>query len=228
MDNNYKITIKGESRPIKTGDTFNRLTITEFTRHNGKLSANCICTCGNHVENVLVRHLLTGNTKSCGCYNSEIVKKRNHKHGYATRNKNRLYTIWQDMIRRCSNPSRKGHEHYYDKNITVCDEWKQFIKFKNWALSNGYNDTLTLERCDNNQGYNPSNCKWIPKSEQSMNRSTNHYITYNGETHTLTDWANKLGLSRSTLSNRLNTAKWSIEKAFTTPVPSTQTDTGHK
>lgn len=74
MDNNYKITIKGESHPIKTGDTFHRLTITEFTRHNGKLSANCICTCGNHVENVLVRHLLTGNTKSCGCYNSEIVK----------------------------------------------------------------------------------------------------------------------------------------------------------
>lgn len=93
MDNNYKITIKGESHPIKTGDTFNRLTITEFTRHNGKLSANCICTCGNHVKNVLVRHLLTGNTKSCGCYNSEIVKKRNHKHGYATRNKSRLYTI---------------------------------------------------------------------------------------------------------------------------------------
>lgn len=52
MDNNYKITIKGESHPIKTGDTFHRLTITEFTRHNGKLSANCICTCGNHVENV--------------------------------------------------------------------------------------------------------------------------------------------------------------------------------
>lgn len=101
-------------------------------------------------------------------------------------------------------------------------------KIQKLGITNGYNDTLTLERCDNNQGYNPSNCKWIPKSEQSMNRSTNHYITYNGETHTLTDWANKLGLSRSTLSNRLNTAKWSIEKAFTTPVPSTQTNTGHK
>ena len=74
MDNNYKITIKSKSYNVKKGDTFNRLTITEFTRHNGKLSANCICTCGNQVQNVLVRHLLTGNTKSCGCYNSDITK----------------------------------------------------------------------------------------------------------------------------------------------------------
>ena len=76
MNNNYKITIKGKSHPVKTGDTFNRLTITEFTRHNGKLSANCICTCGNHVENVLVRHLHSRGAKKTPDFNRGMNSRR--------------------------------------------------------------------------------------------------------------------------------------------------------
>lgn len=99
------------------------------------------------------------------------------------------------------------------KGIKVCEEWDDYSSFYDWAIANGYNDNLTLERIDNNKNYEPNNCKWIPKSEQSKNRTSNHYITYNNQTKTLTDWAKEFGIKRTTLSNRIRKG-WPIEKAF--------------
>lgn len=120
------------------------------------------------------------------------------------------------MRRRCSNLNRGDAKNYSSKGIQVCEEWQSFPVFKEWALTHGYADDLTIERKDNNEGYNPQNCCWIPKSEQSKNRTTNHYITYNNQTMTLTDWSKTLGVNRLTLSARLSRG-WTVEKAFTTP-----------
>ena len=96
------------------------------------------------------------------------------------------------------------------------DNWeKDFMSFYNWAYENGYEDNLTIERIDNDKNYCPENCCWISKSEQSKNRSTNHYITFNNETKTLTDWSRETGINRTTIYSRLRKG-WSIERTLTT------------
>lgn len=209
------VIFKGNPVLVKRLDKFNRLTILSFFKSNGKLCVKCQCDCGNILESVVLRSLLSGNTKSCGCYNQELRMQRNIKHGDGFRNnKTRLYKIWVDMRRRCNNTRRdKDAKNYACKGIKVAAEWDDFETFKKWALENGYNDTLTIERKDNSDGYNPQNCSWIPKGEQSKNRDSNHYITYNNKTQTLTDWAKEIGIKRTTLSGRLRSG-WSIEKAL--------------
>lgn len=217
--NVIEMNYKGNKISISVGNVYNKLKIINLFKVNYKLYATCECECGKIVDKICVRSLLTGNTKSCGCYNKELTIQRNLKHGQKTRNKkaDRLYSIWADMRRRCSNVNRKDAQNYALKNIKVCEEWNNYELFMNWALQNGYNDELTLERIDNSKGYNPDNCKWIPKSEQSKNRTSNHYITYNGKTQTLTDWSKEIGIPRTTLDSRLK-RHWSIEDALTKPL----------
>lgn len=186
------------------GDKYNRLTILDMYKEKSKTVFKCKCDCGKIVDNIQPFSLISGNTKSCGCYNKELRMKRNLKHNDAHReNKTRLYKIWIDMRKRCNNPNTKSAKNYYFKNIKVCEAWNDYNIFKEWALNNGYNDDLTIERIDNSLGYNPENCKWILKSEQSKNRTTNHYISYNGETHTLTEWCKIKNISRTTLYKKL-------------------------
>lgn len=196
----YSMVYKGIEYDINIGDVHNRLTITKLYKKKSKLYCDCLCECGNTRNGVLVRSLYTGNTKSCGCYNKELTIIRNTTHNQS---KTRLYKIWQGMIRRCNNPNRKDHKHYHSKGVTVCDEWYDFQIFQEWANSNGYSDELTIERIDNSKGYNPYNCTWIPKSQQSKNRTNLHMITYEGETLTLTDTALKYNIKRVTLTNKL-------------------------
>lgn len=173
----------------------------EYKQKNGNV---IYVKCGTQVQHVLLGSLIRGNTKSCGCLNQELKMARNLKHGCAYRaKKSRLYKIWADMHKRCDNPNTKSAKHYYEKKIAYCDEWKEFQAFQEWALSHGYRDDLTLERKNNTKGYCPENCLWIPFSEQSKNRTSNHYITYQNETHTLTEWSRILGLKRSTIYSRL-------------------------
>lgn len=189
---------------VKCGQCFERLTIQTMYKDKGRVYSDCTCKCGTQVQHVLLGSLIRGNTKSCGCLNQELKMARNLKHGCACRaKKSRLYKIWADMHKRCDNPNTKSAKHYYEKKIAYCDEWKSFQAFQEWALSHGYRDDLTLERKDNTKGYCPENCLWIPFSEQSKNRTSNHYITYQNETHTLTEWSRILGLKRSIIYSRL-------------------------
>lgn len=119
------------------------------------------------------------------------------------------------MKERCYNRNKIAYKNYGGRGITICNEWlNDFLSFYNWAMKNGYNDTLTIERIDNNGNYEPSNCKWIPKSEQSNNRRCNHRIYHNGETHTITEWANIIGVNRDTLYNRFKKIG-NVERIFT-------------
>ena len=129
-----------------------------------------------------------------------------------------LYNVWSTMKQRCDNPNDKHYKWYGAKGISYCKEWSNVENFVKWCEENGYKKGLTLDRIDPTKNYEPSNCRFITMSEQQSNKTSNHLIKYNGETHTLTQWSKILGISRSTLSGRIVISGWSIERAFTEEV----------
>ena len=136
------------------------------------------------------------------------------KHGLSN---TRLHKIWHSMYCRCYYKSTNQYKNYGGRGIKVCEEWKHiqgFINFYNWAINNGYKETLTLDRIDNNKGYCPSNCRWITPKEQSNNRRNNVYYTFNGETKTSKQWCELYNISQTTLSDRLKRG-WTLQQALT-------------
>lgn len=124
----------------------------------------------------------------------------------------RLYRIWKAMRTRCNNPHFKLYYRYGGRGIRVCKEWENFDSFQSWAYKNGYNDSLTIDRINNDGNYSPENCKWSSLAEQQQTRSSCHMITYNGKTQNLTRWASEYHMPRERLKRRLELG-WSFEKA---------------
>jgi hypothetical protein len=118
------------------------------------------------------------------------------------------------MKQRCSNPKNIGYKYYGEKGVLVCDEWQDFSGFCAWALTSGYAEDLTIDRINSNGNYEPANCRWATAKEQQNNTSYCRLITFHGETHNVTQWAEILGIPRTALYNRMRRG-WDIEKAFT-------------
>lgn len=127
----------------------------------------------------------------------------------------RLYRIWNSMKQRCSNPKAISYKYYGGKGITVCEEWQDFKPFYEWAMANGYRDDLTIDRKDSNGNYCPENCLWATNKVQQNHTSYNRLITFRGETHNITEWAEILNIPRNVLYNRTRRG-WDIEKILTT------------
>lgn len=124
------------------------------------------CYCGVEFKTV-IRNVKTGQTRSCGCYNRQLIKKTNITHGLS---RHRLYRVWSVMLDRCQNKNNKGYENYGGRGIKVCDRWKtDFVSFYNWAIDNGYKEGLSIDRINNDLGYSPDNCRWATKKVQSRN-----------------------------------------------------------
>lgn len=126
------------------------------------------------------------------------------------------------MIYRC-NPKKtvKCYELYRKNNIRVCDDWSGengFMNFYNWSMQNGYSDDLTIDRIDGKKGYCPENCRWVDYKVQANNTTRNRIITYNGQSKTMSEWAEELNIPYGRLSSRINVHKMSIEDAFRTDV----------
>ena len=131
----------------------------------------------------------------------------------------RLYRIWINIKTRCLNKKDNHYNRWGGRGITICEEWlNDFMNFYDWAMVNGYQENLSIDRIDNNGNYEPNNCRWSTIKEQNRNQRTNNLITYNGETLCLIEWAEKIGIKSNTLWNRLNLYKWSIEKTLTTKI----------
>lgn len=176
----------------------------------GELYWLCQCDCGN-LKRVSGYKLRSGNTSSCGCLQKEARATGLH---YRHRmSKSRLYSIWCNMKARCFNPKSIEYSSYGGRGIVVCEEWKDFGNFLAWSISNGYKDSLTIDRIDVNGPYSPSNCRWVTMSEQSLNRRNSHFITAFGETLTIKEWSVKTGLKYDTIERRINRYGWSSEDA---------------
>ncbi len=173
------------------------------------------CDCGNSTEKHY-KSVLNGKITSCGC--DKVHKKRpilNNFHG------TRIYRIWNKMKDRCTNPKNEYYHRYGGRGISICAEWvDSSMKFCNWAMANGYKDNLTIEREDVNKNYEPSNCKWIPKADQSKNTCRTIKINHNGKTLCLKDWANELNLNYDTIKGRIYSRGWDPITALITPIKS--------
>jgi len=153
-----------------TGKHFGHLTVLKeiSERQNGSVVWFCQCSCGKLIT-VRSNSLISGNTKSCGCFKKEKIKQIFTKHGGKH---TRLYSIWGNIKSRCSNPRISYYRYYGGKGIKIHSEWQNdFIKFRNWALAHGYQENLTIDRINNDGDYEPNNCQWLIKSEH--NRKTN-------------------------------------------------------
>ena len=154
-----------------TGKVFNRLKVIGYShtdKHWNKLW-NCLCECGKSTV-VNGTNLKNGNTKSCGC----LQRDKSTKHGKA---KTRIYTIWQHMNYRCYNTNSISYKYYGKRGIEVCKEWHNFQDFNKWAMEGGYNDSLQIDRIDNNGNYCPQNCRWVTRKENMRNKRQGNQYT---------------------------------------------------
>lgn len=117
--------------------------------------------------------------------------------------------------KRCYNKSHPYYRYYGGKGITICSEWlSDYNSFKDWAISSGYSDNLTIDRIDNSKGYTPENCRWVTMKEQQNNRTNNRLITYKGCTKTMKQWSECLGIPYRTIKDRIVNRGYTAEKAF--------------
>jgi len=166
---------------------------------------DCQCKCGKIIA-VKSDALLSGHTVSCGC--------KKIKHGYS--HKERLYQTWQNMRRRCLDPKNSRWDHYGGRGITICQEWSDYSRFRQWAMENGYTNELTIDRIDVNGNYCPGNCRWSDAKTQANNVSRNRIFEYNGAKMTMSELADHLGISYSALQHRIERG-WNIDAIASTP-----------
>ncbi|MCZ9311788.1 MAG: hypothetical protein O0V67_00275 [Methanocorpusculum sp.] len=124
-----------------------------------------------------------------------------------------LYRVWNAMKQRCKNPAVKEYKYYGAKGISVCKEWEHFEKFRDWSLSNGYKQGLTLDRIDTCGNYQPLNCRWVTVKEQQRNKTNNVLLSFNGETHCAKEWSEILEIKYKTIMTRLARG-YEIEKVL--------------
>ena len=192
-----------------SGQKFGKLTAIKVVGKSKKGESiwECLCDCGNITKSTC-SNLKRGHTKSCGCY-KKICCVTHHEAN------TRLYKIWKGIKNRCCNKRTPQYCDYGGRGITVCDQWlKNYINFRDWALANGYEDNLTIDRINNDGNYEPNNCRWVNNKIQSNNRRDNCFITYLGETLTISQWGDRLGIDATTIRARYKDYNLPLEKVF--------------
>lgn len=202
-----KTTKTPKQGPNLIGQQFKHLTVVKLLgRQNRKCFWECVCVCGKTTQST-TGDLRNGRRASCGC--------RRPKHGKSF---DHIYGIWQGMIYRCHNPKNKRFTDYGGRGITVCSRWRVFANF--YAdMGESPSSQHSIDRIDNNKGYSPDNCRWATRSQQQRNTRDNHYVTFNGETKPLIEWAEIYQLHPAVIANRIAVG-WSIKDALNMPIHS--------
>ena len=169
-----------------TGQKFGMLEAVRFDHiHKGHTYWLFKCDCGKE-KVISTTNFITNKVKSCGCLLHRPAINRTHN-----MKDSRLYHIWASMKQRCNNKNCRAFVNYGQRNITICDDWKtNFLAFYDWAINNGYDKELSIDRIDNNKGYSPDNCRWATASEQNNNKRNIIKVLFNGKYYTLRDIAN--------------------------------------
>ena len=158
---------KTHYRKDLSGQKFGCWVVLSFSRKaESKNMWNCICSCGTQKE-VYQNHLKTGGSQSCGCMRKKQLQERLFVHGETG---SRLQSVHTHIKQRCRNRKNKGFKNYGMRGIDICPEWESFLNFREWALANGYQNHLTIDRADNDKGYSPKNCRWVDHSVQNANK----------------------------------------------------------
>ena len=189
---------------IKKGKVYGRLTVLGEGKKVIQPSKQkvrtikCKCKCGT-VKDIRLAHLVRGHTKSCGC----IIKTKNGK------SKTKIGRLLNGMKSRCSINHSESHL-YYEKGITVCDEWLNDIdKFEKWCNENGYKEGLQIDRIDGDQGYFPLNCRFVTSKVNCNNRHNTMYVIYKGKKESL-----QLLLHRLNYPNKYYTVRMRIIRGW--------------
>lgn len=195
-----------------SGNRYGKLVVKNIhTTKIGDAYFDCICDCGNE-KVVKGQDLKRGRVKSCGCLKNNFIPK-NKTHGMS---KSRLFRIWVGMRQRCNNPNNPKYKIYGGRGITVCNEWNEFQYFMKWAYENGYDENLTIDRINSDGNYEPSNCRWENLKNQANNTRATIFLTYNGETKSVSEWSDITGIPQNTITKRKRNG-WSDERNLSTP-----------
>lgn len=185
---------------------------------NGKIESFGIFLCPFCFEEV-ERRLSQGKIQqSCGCIHNKNKNNPNYKHGFR---KEKLYAIWDSIKQRCNNTRHRYYKNYGGRGITICPEWTDkengFINFRDWVLSNGYQEGLEIDRRDNNGNYEPSNCRWVTHQINNQNQSTTKIniqiadeirFKYNSGYYTQKQLIQEYNLSQTHIYNIINNKRW--------------------
>jgi len=188
-----------------TGQTFGRLTALSHAGSTPKGQAiwNWSCTCGG-AKTAPAGEVRRGKVASCGCLAIEQKRAaaKSQQHPFSRANMYPERKSWENMIARCHTPTSKSYSNYGGRGISVCSRWRE--SFESFVQDMGKRPAgTTIERIDSNGGYSPDNCRWATMKEQANNRRTNHLITVGGQTRTIAQWADYLGISCYVIHTRI-------------------------
>jgi hypothetical protein len=191
-----------------TGQRFGRLVATKMIRKKmygySQISYECVCDCGN-THNVVARCLKDGRSTSCGCFHKEVVTGMKTKHGGKGTPE---YRTWKNMKSRCLNPRNPAFKDYGGRGITVHESWAD--NFETFLRDMGPKPPDTsIDRINNNLGYQPGNCRWGTVFQQSNNRRNNVPIEYGGKTQNVSAWAAHFGITLNTFR------RWRVQFGMT-------------
>lgn len=201
-----------------TGQRFGRLTVLSESEPypNGDLRWVCRCDCGTS-KLIAGRAIRRGKTVSCGCRMREIAYE-NATHGQAKAGQPTAeYGVWRNMVGRCYGSRDKDYRYYGSRGITVCPEWRESFEAFFTHVGKRPSAKHSIDRIDNDKGYEPGNVRWATRVQQMRNRRNVRMLTFQGRTMSRPDWADEIGVTPSALRQRILTLKWTVERALTTP-----------
>lgn len=174
---------------------------------------SCRCDCGV-VRDVCAETLTRGVSRSCGCLQRDTVSKHGHaKHG---EKRSLMFGIWVGMIQRCDNPNAAGYATYGARGVSVCPRWRSSFAAFLEDMGPRPSPKHSIDRIDNDGIYEPANCRWATREQQSCNMSTNRHIVFDGKRLTIAEWARETGMPRATIDYRIRSG-WSAAEALTSP-----------
>jgi hypothetical protein len=207
------------------GQRFGKLVVVELSHRDNGAWWRCRCDCGGEsvVRGAVLRY---GSTKSCGCGSraqarANCDKSRRCNDWVPIELKQKLKHAYSNMLKRCYDPENHRYASYGGRGIRVCEDWLEPVRgrhrFYRWCLANGVQGELQIDRIDVDGDYCPDNCRFVDAITQMNNTTRNRWLTYQGQTKTLAEWARSTGMAYGVLKHRLDRG-WDVERIMNQPV----------